>query len=748
MKSFVIIGAAAMCASILGGGLFAETVTIDPGDGVLTNVTQRITGATDVVANSGATGGGIVTLNPYNTYTGSTTLNSGTLVATALGGGAGSSLGLTSGLTLGAGTFRYAGADGGSFAAPIVSTFTSASTKSCVLDVQNDLVVTTNWTQHYGTFIKTGPGTVIFRGKNNFFGAVNVNTKTATLDDRTNKLTFSDNGDGPTVGVRGGFILAEGTMVIEGDDATTNYINSSTSYGAIGTWTADDGEQEKSALLEIRGGYNVMPRGCWPGYHNGTAATGGENVSSGIRVTGGHLEIGWPGSTDETLFVGGQTSPNGTQRSNPFIEVTGGTLRIGKNLQLGNQGGVNTRLAISGDGRLVMGQYIGNGYTDGSKTTGPSTNSVTVSGNGYLETRYVQMFARASNSQCDVNLLDNAVFSWTVTNNPAFSKESSATGVMNVLIDGGTVSNSFKVTKPYDVAIFHTKTDRVAIGTRGATFVSDARNTAQYAFGLRVPFVATNTVEGMEQQPVNFLCGNTSKTTYRFYSAFNWPGSMRLGPFAYVYVEGNGGSKLATAGTFIHCRDARLISNVDSPMFKNYQIGEEGDAANGAATVFLTTGTHIEVTNSVRMASTTRLHVYMRASGATWTNGGTQFTTSGDYTVLTVPESSRSELERIAATATYAYADNCRSGFHIVENGNGTLSLKLSILSGASGATTVVTDFADGAELGLGTLEYAGAGEETTGFTLNALGAAVLKTSGTITVTGGVGTTVGALVKT
>ena len=737
-----------MVCSVLGvtfflqGAVFADTVTIDPGNGVATNVQQRITGATDVVINSGATGGGIVTLNPYNTYTGSTTLGCGTLVATALGGGAGSSLGSTSGLTLGAGTFRYAGADGGSFAAPITS-FASATNKCCVLDVQSDLVITNNWTQNYGTFIKTGPGTVTFRGKNNFFGGVASSTMTKTLDDRTHKLTFNDNGDGPTVGVRGGFILAEGAMVIEGDSSTTNYINNSEAYGAIGTWTADSGEQEKSAVLEIRGGYNVMTRASWLGYHNGTLASGGENVSSGIRMTGGYLRIGAPGLTD-TVFVGGQTSPNGPQRSNPFIEVSGGTLDIGKNLQLGNQGGVNTRLAISGDGRLITGQYIGNGYTDGSKTTGPSTNSVTVSGNGYLETRYVHMFTRAGESQCDVSLLDNAVFAWTVTNNPAFSKDSSATGVMNVLIDGGTVSNSFKVTKAHDVAIFHTKTDRVAIGTRGATFVSDARNTAQYVFGLRVPFVATNTVEGMEQQPVNFLCGNDKKTTYRFYSTFNWPGSLRLGPFAYAYVEGNGGSKFATDGTFIHCRDARLISNVDSPVFKDYQIGEDG-VMGGVSTVFLTSGTHVLVTNSFRVASDTSLYVYMRNSGASWTAGGAEFTTPGDYTILTVPASSRSELERLSVS--YAYANKCTCYFFREDNGDGTVTLKLRIVSSGTPGTTTVSDFVDGAVLGSGTLDYVGAGEETTGFAINAPGAAVLKTTGALTVTEGVETRSGALVK-
>lgn len=733
---------ALVAALVQSGALFADTLTIDPGDGVATNVTRRITDDTDVAVNPGASGGGIVTLGPRNTYTGTTSLGCGTLVATMLGD-TGSSFGSTSGITLGAGTLRYAGADGGVLSAAVTSSFASSDKKACVLDVQNDLVVTNNWTQKYGTFIKTGPGTVTFRGKNNFIGAVNSTTRTSSLDDRTHKLAFNVNGDGPAVGVRGGFVLAEGKMIIEGDDTTTNYLNGASGYGAIGTWTADNGEQEKSAVLEIRGGYNYMPRAVWLGYHNGTAATGGDNVSSGLRVAGGYLRIGATNvatSDNDTMFVGSQTSANGTQLSHPFIEVSGGHLDIAKNLQLGNRAGVHTRVHISGDGRLTTGQYTGIGYS----AEGTTTNSVTLSGNGVLETRYIEMRTAAGKSQCDVNLLDDSTFVWTVTNTAAFNKQENSTkGVMNIFIDGGTVSNSYNATSITEVPIFHPNTDYVAIGTRGATFAGSGTSTIQFKYGLRVPFVATNTVDGMEPRPVNFLSGNSKKTTYNFYSEFDWPGSVRLGPFAYIYVQS--GAKFATDGTFVHCKDARLISNVDSPAFKNYQIGEVG-VTGGDATLFLTSGSHVSVTGEFKVASTTGLIVYMRASGASWTAGGTTYTTPGEYTVLTVPASCRSELERLKTS--YAYAGNCSSCFFIQDNGNGTVSLKLWIYSASSGSTTTVTDFADGSMLGAGTLEYAGAGEETTGFAIKAPGAAVLKTSGTLTVTGGVETMAGALIKT
>ena len=57
-KSTAMMGIAGMLAAVQTA--LAATVTLDPGNGVETNVTTRFTGATDVVVNSGATGGSTV----------------------------------------------------------------------------------------------------------------------------------------------------------------------------------------------------------------------------------------------------------------------------------------------------------------------------------------------------------------------------------------------------------------------------------------------------------------------------------------------------------------------------------------------------------------------------------------------------------------------------------------------------------------------------------------------------------------
>ena len=159
---------AAWLAAGLVFGLAAATVTINPGNGVETNVTARITGATDVVVNSGATGGGIVTLaNPLSTYTGKTTVNSGTLVVPDGDVAKGrSSIGSSGPIVLGQGTLRASGTLG----AVVTNTYAASSKLATVLDVQDELHITNDFVQKTGCFIKTGPGTVYFSGSNNRFG--------------------------------------------------------------------------------------------------------------------------------------------------------------------------------------------------------------------------------------------------------------------------------------------------------------------------------------------------------------------------------------------------------------------------------------------------------------------------------------------------------------------------------------------------------------------------------------------------
>ena len=726
-------------------GVGAETVTIDPPNGVATNVATRFTGGTAVVVNSSATGGGIVRLNSSNAHAGGTTVNSGTLVLKDGNGAKGySDLGM-GGLTLGAGTLRYSGLPGGEISAPIASPFPAKSTKSTVLDVQSDVTITNNWVQNYGTFIKTGPGTVTFTGKNNFFGGVAGTATSTTLNDTANKLTFNANGDGPTVGVRGGFVLAEGTMIVEGDEATTNYFNNSAASGAIGTWTVDEG-QEKSAVLEIRGGYNVMRKSIIPGLYNGNTTTGGKGVSSGLRLTGGYLRVGQGlDQTDETIFVGGSSSPAGyRQNSYPFIEVTGGKMDISKNFQLGNQPGVNTRLLVSGDGMLELGQYIGVGYHDAATTT----NSMTIAGNGVVKARYVEMFTKAGASKLDVSIVDNGTFIWTVTNLPAFFTEASTSrGELNVFLDGGTISNSFTKSATQYLKPFHERVNSVTVGTRGATFAITVKNSLSYV----KPFLYTNSVPGASRQPIRFLGRNNDHRGYHYLNGgVTWDGPVYIGRYAYLYLHQD--ASLGEDSDVTICRDGRLLNWMKPRTIRNLQLGEAG-VTGGTATIFVTDESTLTVAGELRVPSNTGLTVYLqKLEGTTWNAGASQFVTPGDYPVLTVPATSRAALENLAVT--YAHGDKCAAYFYRKTNADGTITLRLRIDgSDKTAGTTELTDEqlatvtgpAD-LTLGYGTALYQGTAGTVAGLTLEAQGA-VLRTESPLTV-GGIETVFGSLVKT
>ena len=276
------------------GNLAAETVEIAPGNGVSTNALKLYTGDVALSVNPGSSGGGIVTLNKGNSHTGGTSLGCGTLLVTDVGGGGRSPVG-TGVFSPGAGTLRYTGPAGATIGASVAPSFESGSTSACVVDAQNDVSFAGAWYQPYGGFIKTGPGTLSIAGSDsssNFFGASSLVGATGVFTDAhlAKKLVFNANGDAPAEGF-GAFSVVEGTFRIDsGVNAFGTEIDAAGSQ--IGAWTTDEGT-EKGAVLEIAGGQNLFIGRTVVGKQNGGATTGGDDVHTGVRVTGG-----------ETMFNG------------------------------------------------------------------------------------------------------------------------------------------------------------------------------------------------------------------------------------------------------------------------------------------------------------------------------------------------------------------------------------------------------------------------------------------------------------
>ena len=508
MKTSVILGASTLLMGGLTGGLSAGTVTIDPGDGVATNVMHRITGENDVVINSGATGGGIVTLNPYNTYTGTTTLNCGTLVATALGGGAGSSLGATSGLTLGASTLRYAGADGGVLSAAVTSTV--SSTMATVLDIENDLSISGGYTQTGGAFIKTGAGTLTVTGGDNLFDASTLTSPgsdSITVANTVVPLNLNANGDAPTQGYSG-FTVAEGTFRIAGGRNAFG-ANRYVQIGAQGT----DAEE---AVLEITGGENWFARHLTISSPRNVAGS-----RAGVRITGGENTIG----NGQSLFLGPSndarsSAPGGEYAA--FLEMTGGTLSApasSSSFFMGLKGKGKIDVDVSG-GTIAFGKNMGFGFNDAA---GTATNDVTFTirdGGTVIASNAVYVGASpVTESVFRLNILDGGKLSTPQTYISYVNDDSaSPRPEMHVLIDGGIVESCAAADKTFLADGF--VSDAVHIGTKGATFCA----TTSIVATITARLVATNSVPGMAPKGVTIAKCSDFPGIVRLYTAGAWDG--------------------------------------------------------------------------------------------------------------------------------------------------------------------------------------------------------------------------------
>ena len=658
------VSAAACC---LAGVAMAATVTIAPGNGVATNVTARFTGTTDVVVNSGTTGGGIVHLtNPLSTYAGKTTVNSGTLVVTDGDVEKGrSEIGSSGPIVLGAGTLRASGVLG----AVVTNTFADSSTAATVLDVQDELHVTNDFVQKAGCFIKTGPGTVYFSGARNSFGGELAVSKKSFAE--SGRLAFNANGDAPTAGRRGAFILAEGTMVIEGG---YNVFGNANCVNSIGTWTVDSGT-EKSAVLEIRGGTNIFEKCVHPSHINGFAGTtGGPGVRSGLRITDGVVTNGPTGN--DTMWVGGSTTVSGkTFDSHPFIEVTGGSLYVGKNIQLGNMKGVNSTLTISGTGKVVTGSAVSAGYTQGY-----STNLVEVSGNGSLRTTFLGTRsdkAASKNTRLDVHLLDEGEI--TCTTSTAFQNQGYPdTGhEMHVLVDGGTYYSYNNGTQ----TVFPPELTSVRVGTRGMTFGGNTRAGGKWQF-IAHDIAYTNTLPGATRKSITFKgikSGNMSY--YRILPGVTIDAPVMVAPYTFLEFSTNAtlvaGHGLSLQGT------VRLLVHGGPRTFSKLAVGLTS-GTSGDINFQLTTDSMITVTGAVTHLGSSKSQIFLHPAD------GTRFdspvSTPGVYTVIDTPASNLEALMSIPFLHGNP-ADGTVSSVRIVEE-NGRAKVQVVVALDPSAATS------------------------------------------------------------
>lgn len=619
MKTTENIKLALAAVVIQSGVLFADTLTINPGNGVATNVTQRITGDTDLVVNSGATGGGIVTLGPRNTYTGTTTLSCGTLVATMLGD-TGSSFGKTSGITLGAGTLRYAGANGGVLAAPVASTV--SSTTATVIDTQSDLTLSGGYTQTAGAFIKTGAGTLTVMDGDNLFDASTLTSPGSTSITEANTvapLNLNTNGDAPTQGYAG-FTVAEGTFRIEGGRNAFG-ANRFSQVGVQGTDARD-------ATLEIAGGENWLATHfvvCPPRNVPGSRA--------GVRITGGSTTVG----NGNSVFLG---CNNNTRTAVPegeyeaFWEMTGGVFSApssSSSFFIGMAGKGKINVDVSG-GTLVVGKNMGFNFSDAA---GKATNDVTFTirdGGTVIASNAVYVGASpVTESVYRLNILDGGKLSTPQTYITYVNDDSSSPRPeMHVLIDGGIVESCAREDKTVLNGSF--ASDDVLIGTKGATFCA----TTSIVATITAKLVATNSVPGMAPKGVTIAKCSDFSGIIRLYTAGAWDGSTVVDAGATLRLDSNGAlpasSDVTVDGTLEITRSGSVVA---------------GDSLTVNGEVKLYTGATLSLNGPISGDGKLLLYSNTGLTSSSWTNGQL-------VPLVTAPVSAKDSL--------VAFANNCRLG--------------------------------------------------------------------------------------
>ncbi|MBR0506075.1 MAG: hypothetical protein IJJ84_11775, partial [Kiritimatiellae bacterium] len=678
---------------------FAADVVIHPGNGVETNV-AAIVSASAVRVNPGASGGGIVRLNAGSSYAAPTTLGCGTLVADRVAAaGTASSLGKSGLVSIGAGTFRYDGPDGG-WTDRSFTNDTPVRTQAAVYDIRSDLTLASDLVQARGSFVKTGPGTLHLAGT----GTTRLNQASVLSDNAAGfqcRFVPNANGDSPTNGYRG-FHVLEGKLVL-GERGGTYRIGNANNVG-IGGWTKEHG-QEVDATVEVAGG-NVQFSGWFMhGSYNGNTDNTSERMPrSTLRVTGGNVSVGDCFSMGRNK-LGYSVFP---QRSAPRLEVYGGTMTVANDLNMADDRGAYTVVEVT-NGTLVA-TTAQTGRISGNADT---TNTVLVTGSGTLilaggftNKRDVVSHVTVSGGGClSLASIANAAGRVTVDvlNGGTLSVDEieCLCGTITCRFDGATVrgrSVGRQVLLPDDTAV------TAEIGPGGLVFEPAAHGASVVARPL------VSSVGGV------VVRGQSATSTNVFAAAQMYAGPTRLERGVLAF-EGEGTLPMGT--DLVVTDGTRLVTN-RSQTVRTVTLGTDG--------VSTTIGVHVAASGFTPLVARSDFAVADAASLAIRMDG---IVACGTYPVLDVPAAKRAVLAQLAVRSTLSSAlpaNMAATLGTVLSDGRALLVVKVestvrSVVPQGGTETFASLAFASSPELlvvGPGTLRYTGTGEDVGGFTLDA----------------------------
>lgn len=652
-----LVAVAGISVSAWCGLAVAEMVTIHPGNGVTTNVSERIAGVTDVTINSGTSGGGIVSLNPMNSYSGTTQVGCGTLVVSKLDADRkASNLGATGLIQIGSGTLRYEGADGGW--TDRVFTNHAAAARASIYDIRNDLTIASDLNQGYGCFVKTGPGTLYLDGT----GTSNFGYGGGNPEDSTDGIraifTPNANGDSPAKGFRI-FHVLEGKLVLGRNGGT--YKIKATGDAGVGGWTTNSG-QEKEATLEIVGGNTTFEGWIMHGAYNGkTANTTEKRTESTFRITGGN-------ATFTTAFSLGRNKiaySTFPQRSAPRLEVFGGKLTA-ENLYLGEDRGANTYILVT-NGTLQANSLVLCGRCSGNIDT---TNTLEICGTGVFF-RNGAIYNDGA-SVLNIYVHDGGLLRINTLNNRNHSDDKTY-GKMNLLIDGGTMRKTGNNASNGTYA----NLTSAQIGAKGAIIRTYG---AEGVYWFRAPFTTQDGIESDGGITLNALT-DTAITAFSAAQQYNGPTVLQSGGLSF-----GGAGALPAATDFTMTGGFLLITNQNQTV----ATATFGAAdASPALDLRVARGIGLVSTGDVTVLGTPTLRVSLyEAKGVTAAT-----TTGGTYPLVTASAASRDALEYLAAHATLAnpaLSTAPAAVFSVTEDG-GTATLSVTVPEIATPAASAFT---------------------------------------------------------
>jgi autotransporter-associated beta strand protein len=420
---------------VLGGSHAVDLPLTLSGDTAVTAALNE--GLTLSGALSGAGGltlnGGRVTLaNAANAYTGQTVLQTGLLeVASigALGGG-------TAPLTLGKGTFRYAGNDGSGDLTQGYTVLNGGGNAVTVLDVRTNLTVSGKVDAPSvggGRVIKAGPGTLTYACPG--YQTLNRGGSGVTAD--TNLVVDPVNGGAGIQGYQD-FTLAEGGIVFN----TPGQTNRFTGHTVIGV------RYPAAAHMEVHNGVLQAPD-TWFSISRGNGDAG-TPYSSSLTVTGGRVEL-------RGIIMGYGAKMSGF-KSYPRLIQSGGVMTASGDSYVPESGGAVGTLIFSG------GTFTSDGTGQGFDLNrgGTAGTSMDVTGNAVVSLAKLRVNTGATLSVTNGGTL--ALRSTTAANNGT------------VLFDNATLTTYAPADQPSEW--FH-GTPKLYVGAGGLTTDVPA---GQYAF--------------------------------------------------------------------------------------------------------------------------------------------------------------------------------------------------------------------------------------------------------------------------